>query len=434
MMKVINNNMQKNSEDIEDYEKRIKERMVNGRLRMLFNQPFYGIVASSLEMIDTTEDRPWIDTGATDGSNLFYNRNFIDSLTDDQVIFLVAHEISHCVYEHFLRVGDRDKEYWNMAGDYKINAMLKNERIGEMIDYTITDGVKKPFKLCYDEKYNSDDWTTESIYDHLVKTKAKKRRTLDTHIEIVSDEEYEKATKKSKQDEKDGKGKVGSKKNKLIIKKSDADMMRRVMRNNIIQAAQGAGAGHIPREIAKIIRNLTESKIDWRQNLRIFVESLFKNVLSYQVPNRKSQFNDVVLPSLLRDVMVCVCICLDVSGSIVEDDHRVFLGEIQGIMDQFPSYKIQIWCFDTKVSGYDEFTSDDGRNILDFDIKGGGGTDYMCNWKFMRENEITPKQLIIFTDGEPNGEWGEPEYCETIFLIKSRNKIVAPFGETIHYE
>ena len=68
-----------------------------------------------------------------------------------QNVFLVGHEIGHCIYEHFLRVGDRDKRYWNMAGDYKINGMLVREKIGEIIDQV---------KICFDPKDITDVDTT----------------------------------------------------------------------------------------------------------------------------------------------------------------------------------------------------------------------------------------------------------------------------------
>jgi predicted metal-dependent peptidase len=152
-------------------------------------------------------------------------------------------------------------------------------------------------------------------------------------------------------------------------------------------------------------------------------------------PNRKSQFSNVVLPGMKRDQQIDIAIGIDVSGSITTDDSRDFLSEVQGIMDQFENYKIRIWCFDTRVSGYDEFTSEDGRPITEFQMTGGGGTDFMANWTFMSESEIEPDQFIMFTDGEPFGKWGIEDYCDTLFLIKNRyNKPVAPFGQSVYYE
>ena len=54
--------------------------------------------------------------------------------------------------------------------------------------------------------------------------------------------------------------------------------------------------------------------------------------------------------------------------------------------------------------------------------------------EFMKENDIEPKQFILFTDGYPCGGWGDAQYCDTVFLIHGNQNTVAPFGITVHYE
>jgi predicted metal-dependent peptidase len=169
--------------------------------------------------------------------------------------------------------------------------------------------------------------------------------------------------------------------------------------------------------------------------IRVTLESNLTSDFTFMTPNRKSQFNNVVLPGMLKDQQIDIAIALDVSGSISDIDTRDFLSEVQGIMDQFQSYKIRIWCFDTEVSGYDEFTDDDGRSITEFEMTGGGGTKFMPNWDFMKARGIEPDQFIMFTDGEPWKSWGDPDYCDTMFLIKNPwSKPVAPFGQSVYYE
>jgi predicted metal-dependent peptidase len=184
-----------------------------------------------------------------------------------------------------------------------------------------------------------------------------------------------------------------------------------------------------------MIGELTEPKMDWRQMIRVSLESNLVNDMTFMRPNRKSQFTNVFLPGLKKDNQIDICVALDVSGSIGADDSRDFLSEVQGIMDQFDNYRIRVWCFDTQVSGYDEFTSDDGRSITEFEMTGGGGTDFMCNWEYMIEQDIEPDQFIMFTDGEPWNSWGIEDYCDTLFLVKNPyRKPVAPFGQTVYYE
>ena len=52
----------------------------------------------------------------------------------------------------------------------------------------------------------------------------------------------------------------------------------------------------------------------------------------------------------------------------------------------------------------------------------------------MKENEIDPTQFVMFTDGYPCGSWGDPDYCDTVFIIHDNPTTEAPFGITAHYE
>ena len=415
---------QKTPEQKKQESEEAKEKLVAARIKMLFNQPFFGNIACRLKIVDITDDG-WCPTAATDGRHFFYNRNFVNSLNTQQVVFLVGHEIGHCIYEHFLRVGDRDKKYWNMAGDYKINGMLVREKIGEIIDQV---------DLCYDPKYNTDEWYTENVYDDLESQQAPVKMTLDVHLDVEGEGEDGKPCNSGGGDDKeDGEGKGKGK--KPTISKDDAKAISDELKNAVIQAAQSVGAGNVPAEIQRIVGQLTEPKMDWRQFIRVTLESNLSSDFTFMKPNRKSQFNNVVLPSMMRDEKIDICISIDASGSIGQVDATDFLSEVKGIMDQFGSYRIRIWSFDTAVYAYDEFTDDDGRSIEEYKLVGGGGTDFMCNWHYMEENDIVPDQLIMFTDGEPFNKWGIEDYCDTLFLIKNKySKPVAPFGQTIYYE
>ena len=394
--------------------KSAKEKLVTARVKMLFKQPFFGNIACRLQLVEVEPDG-WCTTAAVDGRNFYYNAEFVNKLDLDETVFLVGHEVGHCVYEHFLRRGDRDPQIWNMAGDYKINAMLVREKIGRLIDKV---------KPLYDKKYESDDWWTENVYDQLKKDGVAPQQTLDIHLDVEGDGD----TGTNGNGTKDGKGKP-------TITKDDAKAIADEIKNAVIQAAQSVGAGNVPGDIRRMIGELTAPKMDWRQMIRVTLESNLTSDFTFMTPNRKSQFNNVVLPGMLKDQQIDIAIALDVSGSISDIDTRDFLSEVQGIMDQFQSYKIRIWCFDTEVSGYDEFTDDDGRSITEFEMTGGGGTKFMPNWDFMKARGIEPDQFIMFTDGEPWKSWGDPDYCDTMFLIKNPwSKPVAPFGQSVYYE
>jgi predicted metal-dependent peptidase len=175
--------------------------------------------------------------------------------------------------------------------------------------------------------------------------------------------------------------------------------------------------------------------MDWREILRARIDSSVKSDFTFLRPNRKGWHLCAVLPGMTRDFKIEVALAIDTSGSISQDMLRDFVSEVAGIMEQYEEYSIKIWQFDTSVYGYDEFTSDDGRDIREYEISGGGGTDFDVNFQYMKENEIEPGQFIMFTDGMPWNSWGDPDYCDTVFLIHTMyGKPTAPFGETVYYD
>jgi predicted metal-dependent peptidase len=129
-----------------------------------------------------------------------------------------------------------------------------------------------------------------------------------------------------------------------------------------------------------------------------------------------------------------IAIAVDMSGSITNDQARDMFGEVKGIMEQFQDFKVKLWCFDTNVYNYAEFDNTNIDDIMTYEPKGGGGTDFMCNWKFMKENDICPERFVMFTDGYPWDSWGDPDYCDTVFIIHGPDTIEPPFGTWAHYK
>jgi predicted metal-dependent peptidase len=185
-----------------------------------------------------------------------------------------------------------------------------------------------------------------------------------------------------------------------------------------------------------MIKDLTEPKITWRELLRQQIQSTIKNDYTFQRPSRKAWHSGVVLPGMNYDETIDIAIAIDMSGSIMNEQAQDFLGEVKGIMDEYQDYNIKLWCFDTKVYNEQDFSPDNGQDLMNYEIFGGGGTDFMCNWEYMKEQDIQPKRFIMFTDGYPWDNWGDENYCDTIFVIHSHHdkNLQAPFGITTHYE
>lgn len=104
------------------------------RTALVLDQPFFGLLALRLKI----EEDPTCKTAWVDGRTLGYNPKFIEPLTHDETLGLIAHEVMHCAAGHPWRRSGRDPEQWNDACDYAINSVLVSARFslpaGGLID------------------------------------------------------------------------------------------------------------------------------------------------------------------------------------------------------------------------------------------------------------------------------------------------------------
>ena len=394
---------------------KIVEKLITARIGLLLRHPFFGNLATRLKLIDASD---WCATLATDGRHFYYNNDFVNKLKPKEAEFGFAHEVLHNVFDHMGRRDHRDPQLSNIAADYATNQILKDEKIGEVPSF---------MKIFQDNKYRG--WSYEQIYEEL-ESKAIKidfsqlGELLDEHLDGEGDD--------SDGDGEDGdkEGKGGRPKLTAEEKKAIKDEIKEAM----VAAAQAAGAGKIPAGVQRLIQTFTEPKMDWRQLLRMNIQSIIKSNFSFQRPNRKSQHCGAILPGMMNEETIDVSVAIDMSGSISDDMAKDFISEVKGIMDEYVDFKLDLWCFDTNVYNYAKFTGDTADEIMSYKVKGGGGTDFEANWQFMKDEGIEPKRFIMFTDGYPCGSWGDENYCETLFVIHGNETIISPFGQTAYYK
>jgi len=412
-------------EALEEMRVEVLDRIIVARIGLLLRHPFFGNMATRLRILAADD---WCPTAAVDGRNLYFNTQFFNAMSNKEIEFVIAHEILHCVFDHLCRRGDRLPYLYNIAADYIVNNILVRDRIGE-----------KPKLVDCFQDFKYEDWTSEEVYDDIYET-AKQNgeeylkqlgEMLDEHLDWEDDGEGDAEGEEAK----DGNGNDVSKK-RPKYSKEEMKQIKDEIKENMISASQSAGAGNVPAGVARMIKELTEPKMNWREILQQQIQSTIRDDYTFSRPSRKGWHTGAILPGMNFQETIDLCIALDMSGSIGDMQAKDFLGEIKGIMDQYRDYNIKIWCFDTSVYNEADFSADGGEDLTDYEILGGGGTDFMVNWTYMKENDIQPKKFIMFTDGYAWDSWGEEDYCDTVFLIHSnRDKnLQAPFGTTVHYE
>lgn len=414
-----------------DYDKEVdlqevRERMVVARYKLLTNEPFYGTIAINLILTMVDKDHKYVRTAGVDGRHMYYNPNFIDALDDDELLFLIAHEVMHCVLGHLTRRGKRDPDSWNRAGDYLINYILVRDRIGK---FPGVGGL-------YNEDYGN--MVTEELYEIIHEQKQGGgggadgggpggSGNFDDHIEVNV------GGSGAGEDEDTSQGSAS-------MTEDEAAELENEMIASVMQAVDAASkqAGKVPAEIDRLIKDFCEPKMNWRDVVRETAKSQVTSDYTWKRPNRKFMSQGIVMPSLTVDDHFDFVIGIDASGSMSTDQLRDFLSEIYAISDSFMSFKVGIFTFDTKVYNFQEFDQDTIDDLLTYHPKGGGGTDFMCCWDYFKEHDIEPETFIMLTDGMPWNSWGDEDYCPTVFLIHDRhainNKVRAPFGTTLYYD
>ena len=390
-----------------------RERLVSARIGLLLRHSFFGNLATRMKLVNADE---WCSTAATDGRTFYYNSRFIMMLKPKEVEFLVGHEVLHVVYDHMGRRNDRDPQIWNIADDYAVNADLKRHKVGQFITSV---------PCLYESKY--DGKPAEEIYDDLMKNVQK--ISIDDLVDQMIDDHID-------GDGEDGDGEDGDKQGKGRPKMSqeERDRARQEMKQAIIQAAQSAEAGTLPKGVERLIKDATDPVMPWRELIQTNLTSAIRNDYSWMRPSRRSWHMDAIMPGMTPGEEIDVVVSLDMSGSISDKQATAFLGEIAGMMNSFDGYKVHVFCFDTSTYNPQDFDSENMDSIEEYEPQGGGGTDFDCIFDYLKENAIEPKRLIVFTDGYPCGSWGDPDYCDTTWIIHGDKNPNPPFGTYAIYD
>ena len=386
-------------------DREVREMLITARVGLLLKASFFGNMATRLKLVNADE---WCGTAATDGRNFYYNTRFIKMLRPREIEFLFGHEVLHCVYDHFGRRGERNPQIWNIANDFCVNSDLKEHHVGEFITSV---------PCLYDVKYKG--MSSEEVYDDIMANAEK--ISIDDLVDQMLDEHMD-----GDEGEGDGRPRMSEEERRKV-----RDEIKEAM---LAAAATVDGAGNIPAGVRRMIQELTSPKMNWRELLRMQLESTIKSDYTWMRASRRGWHMDAVMPGMKQDPMIDIAVAIDASGSIGETMLKDFLSEIQGIMDSFPAFRIHVFTFDTEAYNPQQYDSDNLDTMCDYQISGGGGTDFDCIFRYLKDHEIEPKRLVVFTDGYPCGSWGDELYCDTVWILHGTTTIQPPWGQHAYYE
>lgn len=364
------------------------ELLDKAKAAIVLDHPFYATLLLSMPMIETKG----IPTMATNGEDIFYNPDFVKTQTVQELVFVLAHELDHCIFMHCIRKGNRDHSKFNQATDYVINDLLVTDKVGTMPK----GGLYNP------ELVKQGEGIAERVYDLLADDDGKG----------------------------EGNGNPGGSLDDLIhqegMDEATASQKEAEMKVKVIQAANIAKAcGKLSAGVERLVKQLAESKVDWKTVLRNFVTTRAKIDWSFAKPKRRFLAEDIYLPGLTGEKLGDIVVAIDCSGSIDEKALSEFGGETKAIKEDTLPSNVHVVYFDSKVLRKDTFTTDD-----EFEVKavGGGGTAFSPVFKYLEENDIVPECCVFLTDLYCD-DFGEQPSYPVLWVTTGETK--APFGEVV---
>lgn len=360
--------------------------------------PFFGYLALTLEPVERKDLKP--PTMATDGLHLFYHPDFLKSVTIPQIQGVIAHEIMHIILKHLPRAQGREPKRWNVACDYVANPLVLKE-------------FQLPAGCLNDARFY--DKTAEYVYSNLPMSKDPSEGTLDSH------EEW----KNWGQDKKGGSGGSGQDKDGVPSASDEIPDIEQEWEQRVATAAtQARVKGKFPAHLESIVGELLQPKLDWKALLRDRITSCAKNDYRIFPVNKRYIHTGLILPGISGE-SINVAACIDTSGSISDDDVRIFLSEVKGICDQYDEYTIYLYYADAAVQDKFEIHSFDPLPMV---IHGRGGTDFRPAIEEACTKDVT--SIIYFTDLYGTFPDKEPN-IPLIWVCTSDQK--PPWGSLIPY-
>lgn len=395
--------------------------------KLLVKYPSFGTIIANTSINENNN----IDTAATNGKEIIYNTSFVNKLSDDEKVFLFAHEVCHIAFSHVKRRKDKNNKLWNIATDAVINTLLENDGLKIIkggIDITERFGIEKSDILKYNAedlyeillkqaKDNNDDLSDisdECIDNHDIWDESKEMGSSGSSL---NDDEKDNKMDDNGNDEKEKEIEESTKKgeNKAFEdnKKQKLDNLKK-LRKELVNKQAGNSTNSLNRSIS----NIGNSKplINWKVLLK---EATVRDY-DYSYKNATVEYG-VFTPNLEGIPIAETEIVLDTSGSISEDLLRNFLRECKNIL--FES-KLSAGCFDTMFYGFNEIRNE--KDIENMPIIGGGGTDFdtaISAFSYRVDNKI------IFTDGYADMP---KDYCDAIWIVFGDEKIKPNGGKVIY--
>lgn len=390
--------------------------LVEALSALINQQPFFAVLTFNLVQIvecetfpGTTQDNK---TAATDGKNLYVNPKFFKSLSVQERVFVLAHEITHVILQHpgrmkaYMDIGfGPDMKPWqgmrfNKAADYVINSYLNDLHVG-----------RQPLNTLLNGQYGKDD-----LVD-------------DVYCKLPEEEEDPNGPGGSN-------GGQGGWDQHMPSDGTEGPSKPEIQRAVAMAAGAAKAQGTIPGSLQRLIDDIIDPGIPWEQYLERTIVTLYgSEEASWARVNRRrlAVSPHIPWPGRVGNRAGSLALEIDTSGSIGDDELKKFLGVTKGVLQSVMPEMIYAMYVDSHLYNDEVIEIDDvdGLDHLKSKSGGGGGTDMTVVFDVIEERQLEVEAVIVLTDGCT--PFGEDRGIPTIWCITSKD-ITAPWGTTIHVD
>ena len=389
----------------------LKKKVSEAKARLLVDYPYFGTLASRLELQPNDNIQAYL----SDGVRFEYNDEYLLGLSQEELAFALSNGAMHAALAYENRQNSRMSWLWQLATDHAINTML------------VANGMEAPLEVMIDPRF--EGMYAEEIYA-ILKDEISNEDYSDDES---NDTGFNEQNKKKQQQLHDAEGDHDPEKKREQMQVENEYRQELIAQEEMFEQFANEALekmnqqGDLPQDIERFFTLSDSSKVDWRQELYGAIDRHYYDNYRMLPPSKKLLYSGIYLPSLYSDTLR-LTVAVDSSGSVDEELLSTFMSELEAILMHFPSYIIDILVCDAKVQSHRQFVSGES---LEIEMKGGGGTDFRPVFEHIEDELDAPSLLLYFSDTQ--GKFPDtPPFYEVMWISAEYAEV--PFGEVLVLE
>lgn len=400
-----------------------REKIIRTIIQLQKTQPFFSYVLMKMSLKPMPESSSVRTCGVDISGNLYFDDDFVNGLSENELEGVLCHEVLHLVLLHPLRSKKYILELANISQDICVNMIVKKTKVDNGGYYYLSLPVNTiPVDTCMDSSILQFGSETAVIQDVSKKSWEEVYSEL---LRFVKD----KGVSPSGCSSKGFDVHFDSDDKSVVEKQSLADEWK----STFAEAANIAKQqGKLPSGMDRLLDKILKPKISWREKLLKYLKPHLNPVdWTYQKPHKKSKVLGVFLPSVVKESLE-LDVVVDTSGSVSQKELSEFLSEIVAISLANQHCVMTVHFADTEIQSSYEVSNGDIKTILGMKAKGGGGTSMEFALDELKDKRVKSSAVVVFTDGFDSYNRKKSFYpFDVIWVITKNGRADMSYGDVL---